>query len=318
MGDFKDTTKTVAGHHHVPASQFHTFGNQSLPPARPVKPTAHKEYRDLTERDPSHDFSGSAAVRRQVPTTELEGEHGGRSDLLPGYAKGGRHFHVHKHYYSGGKVKHSESKHYAVGGATRKMNMQNESEFRGNPGRRGGFATGGTINKLAHGGECETGGTRNKLRKGGMHINPAHKGKFTEEMTGSKKGHLTGKDVQRGLHSGSAATRKRANFARMARRGFKPLAKGGPTTKHAHHEGKQAGAGHVHRNLAKGGWLGGSGHIHDHTEPVAPDYATGGTINKLGAGGALYKRGGESKHERSREHKGFRGELSMLKHRLKG
>lgn len=56
-----------------------------------------------------------------------------------------------------------------------------------------------------------------------MHINPAHKGKFTEKMTGSKSGKLTGKDVEKGLHSGNATTRKEANFARMARRHFKPL-----------------------------------------------------------------------------------------------
>jgi len=56
-----------------------------------------------------------------------------------------------------------------------------------------------------------------------IHINPAHKGKFTKKMTGSKTGNLTGSDVQRGLHSKSGETRKEANFARTARRHFKPL-----------------------------------------------------------------------------------------------
>lgn len=56
-----------------------------------------------------------------------------------------------------------------------------------------------------------------------MHINPAHKGRFTRKVTGSKNGKLTSKDVQKGLHSGSALERKEANFARMARRHFKPL-----------------------------------------------------------------------------------------------
>lgn len=61
--------------------------------------------------------------------------------------------------------------------------------------------------------------------KGGIHIKPSHEGLFTKKMTGSKKGKLTSKHVEQGLHSSSAATRKQANFARMARRGFKPLAK---------------------------------------------------------------------------------------------
>lgn len=56
-----------------------------------------------------------------------------------------------------------------------------------------------------------------------IHIKPANKGKFTKKMTGSQSGKLTNSDVNQGLHSKSAATRKEANFARMARRHFKPL-----------------------------------------------------------------------------------------------
>ncbi len=54
-------------------------------------------------------------------------------------------------------------------------------------------------------------------------INPAHKGRFTKRVTGSKSGKLTGKDIQKGLHSSNAKEREEANFARMARRHFKPL-----------------------------------------------------------------------------------------------
>ena len=64
-------------------------------------------------------------------------------------------------------------------------------------------------------------------KKGGIHIKPSHKGLFTKKMTGSKAGKLTGADVSKGLHSDSGSTRKQANFARMARRGFKPLCDGG-------------------------------------------------------------------------------------------
>jgi|GEM_PF-6137221 len=71
--------------------------------------------------------------------------------------------------------------------------------------------------------------------KGGMHINPEHRGKFTRRM-GEKPGHLTGKAVERGLHAKSGEVRKEANFARMARRGFKPLAKGGEIEREELHE----------------------------------------------------------------------------------
>lgn len=48
-----------------------------------------------------------------------------------------------------------------------------------------------------------------------MHINPAHRGKFTAK----------GISVEEGLRSKDATTRKEANFARMAKRHFKKLKK---------------------------------------------------------------------------------------------
>jgi len=56
----------------------------------------------------------------------------------------------------------------------------------------------------------------------------------------------------------------------MARRGFKPLAKGG--------------------------------HVHNCTDVISPNYNTGGTINKMGAGGALYAEGGGVKKMRKVAH----------------
>lgn len=54
-----------------------------------------------------------------------------------------------------------------------------------------------------------------------MHINPAHKGLFT------KKAHAAGKSVgeyaKEEAHAGGTLG-KEANFARMAKRKFKPLA----------------------------------------------------------------------------------------------
>ena len=51
----------------------------------------------------------------------------------------------------------------------------------------------------------------------GIHINPENKGKFTA----TKK--RTGKSTSELLHSPNKKTRARANFARMAKRGWKPL-----------------------------------------------------------------------------------------------
>lgn len=58
-----------------------------------------------------------------------------------------------------------------------------------------------------------------------MHINPEHEGKFHEDVGKSVDAPITLKDVAKGLHSKSGAVRKRANFARMAKRRFKPLSK---------------------------------------------------------------------------------------------
>ena len=79
--------------------------------------------------------------------------------------------------------------------------------------------------------EIEVEHPRNNARpgyaKGGIKIKKSHEGLFTKKMTGSKSGKLTGADVSKGLHSKSSATRKQANFARMAKRHFKPLCEGG-------------------------------------------------------------------------------------------
>jgi hypothetical protein len=51
-------------------------------------------------------------------------------------------------------------------------------------------------------------------KKGGIHIKPENKGKFTEYCGGK----VTDECIQKGLHSDSATIRKRANFARNARK----------------------------------------------------------------------------------------------------
>ena len=56
-------------------------------------------------------------------------------------------------------------------------------------------------------------------KKSGIQIDPKNKGKFTA----TKK--RTGKSTEELTHSKNPLTRKRANFARMAKRGWKPLKK---------------------------------------------------------------------------------------------
>jgi hypothetical protein len=58
-----------------------------------------------------------------------------------------------------------------------------------------------------------------------MKLNPAHEGLFHEDVGKSPKAPITAADVMKGLHAKDPAERKRANFARMAKRHFKPLKK---------------------------------------------------------------------------------------------
>ena len=56
-------------------------------------------------------------------------------------------------------------------------------------------------------------------KKGGIHIKKKNRGKFTATQK------ATGKSTEELTHSKNPLTRKRANFARMAKRGWKPLKK---------------------------------------------------------------------------------------------
>ena len=61
-------------------------------------------------------------------------------------------------------------------------------------------------------------------RKGGMHINPAHKGLFTRKAKAAGEG--VQEFAQEKAHAGGKLG-KEANFARMSKRHFEPLSKGG-------------------------------------------------------------------------------------------
>ena len=58
-----------------------------------------------------------------------------------------------------------------------------------------------------------------EANKSGIHIDPKNKGKFTATKE------RTGKSTEELTHSKNPLTRKRANFARMAKRGWEPLKK---------------------------------------------------------------------------------------------
>lgn len=173
MKGFKDTTKTIEGHHFATGGVIPRMGRppkSSTPMVRPVLPRPH---------------------------------------VMPG----GKPFGMGKmaKLATGGQFKGSFGKSDGAGGPYNPAGG-NSLEMNNRP-----------YSKIEQ--EHPRNSVRPGYAKGGIHIKPSHKGLFTKKMTGSKTGKLTGADVQQGLHSKSGVTRKQANFARMARRGFKPLAK---------------------------------------------------------------------------------------------
>jgi hypothetical protein len=100
-----------------------------------------------------------------------------------------------------------------------------------------------------------TGGTIDKVAKGGkIHIKEENKGKLHKELGVAKGKKIPLSKIKHAEHSENPAERKRAQFADNAR-------------KFHHADG---------------------GHIHDDTHVIPPDYATGGTINPMNAGGGAY------------------------------
>lgn len=62
---------------------------------------------------------------------------------------------------------------------------------------------------------------RDRMHK--IAIKPSHRGLFHKDVGKGEDKPITNTDVQQGLASDDPAVRRRANFARMAKRGFKPL-----------------------------------------------------------------------------------------------
>jgi hypothetical protein len=113
----------------------------------------------------------------------------------------------------------------------------------------------GKLKKMEMQKQHATGGTIDKVAKGGkIHIKKENKGKLHRELGVKQSEKIPVSKLKKAEHSANPAERKRAQFADNAR-------------KFHHADG---------------------GHIHDDTHEIPPDYATGGTINPMNAGGVAY------------------------------
>jgi hypothetical protein len=236
MKGFTNTTKMRLGHDTSAAGRtvgrVHSFAAGGLVFGARDRITGEHEQPQLTDKGKPAP-GGHSAVHREIPSNEMQAEHGGKGELTPGYAKGGKpekHFHVHHHYH-GGKVSKAKM---------RKMEMGAEHK-----------ATGGTIDKLAKGGKGKkwiAGATKNK---GALH-------RALHVPEGEK---IPKSKLAKAEHSKNSTMRKRAALAE--------------TLGKMHHHAKGGRAQHDD--------------IPEARDPDGyGDYATGGTINPMNAGGAAY------------------------------
>lgn len=124
MSGFKNTTKTVSGHHHWGGGSIgggtggtinrFARGGDTTPGRRdglarggPVdKIDATAGIPEVYPKEGDRMHGNALTLRKGSPTQELE-EHGGKSPLISKFKKGGpaRHFHVHHHHHAkGGKI----------------------------------------------------------------------------------------------------------------------------------------------------------------------------------------------------------------------
>jgi hypothetical protein len=182
MKDFKNTTKMVSGHRFAAGGHVERMPFAREHPIREA-PANKDTINGLTARTP--DMDGNSAIKRSVPSTGVDQDHGGKGELTGGYAKGGKTVHVHQHYHNGkrlpSKRKMEAARKKAEGGLIKsgtagvKLGKNASSASKGTPSVRskfakGGKATGGTIDKLATGGTINrmaTGGTENPMNCGG-------------------------------------------------------------------------------------------------------------------------------------------------------
>jgi hypothetical protein len=299
---FKDSTKTIMGHHNLPTSQWGSHIGQTITNPRRGNPM---ERAGVERRSPR-------------PTDELE-ELGGKGTLTPGYARGGsaRHFHVHKHYYTGGKVR-SESRRYGTGkrphpSARAEADAERRAEQEVAPQPQPTLPEAGSPQQpyMAKGGRWIQGAIK---RPGAFTAKAKRAGESVQQYA---------RQVTKAGSGASARTKRQANLAKTLGRmrkarggsvGFKPTGSRRHATRQGVHDhtdatpvrdwkmpapwSRASGTSGTRNKLATGGTINrlarGGKTAKRVTQPPAHSagMGTSGTRNRLGAGGALYAKGG--------------------------
>lgn len=195
MKGFKNTTKMTMGHRFAAGGHVERMPFAREHPLRPA-PANPDTVNGLTQRNP--DMEGNSAIKRGLPSTEVEKDHGGKGEVTSGFKAGGKVVHVHQHYHNG---KRMPSKR-AIEKARKKA--------------EGGLISSGTAGvKLGQNASSSSKGTpsiRSTFKKGGK-IGPVAKGKLHSNL-GIPQGEKIGKSRLRAAkNSKSPAIRKEANFA---------------------------------------------------------------------------------------------------------
>lgn len=190
MSGFKDTTKTIHGHHgwdgtHVHAPLDRISSNGGTPQVFPGE---------------GNRVQGNAGQQRANPPTQELQSLGGKSALTPGFKRGGspKHFHVHKHYHTGGKTR-TVSHSYGM--------AEKHAET---------FAEGGHVHDEtsppADGPDYKRGGRA----KGGKWIQGAvkHPGALHKALHVPQGQKIPAKKLAQAAHSQNPTMRKRANLAK--------------------------------------------------------------------------------------------------------
>src|SRR4051812_43281727 len=99
MKGFKNTTKMVSGHNFAQGGQVGHFAqSRSFSP----KSANGDDVNGLTQRQP--DMEGNSAIKRSLPSTVVDADHGGKSEVTSAYKGGGKVVHVHQHYHNGKRL----------------------------------------------------------------------------------------------------------------------------------------------------------------------------------------------------------------------
>lgn len=193
MKGFKDSTKMISGHRFAAGGHVGHFA-QSRP--APTAPANKDTVNGLTARTP--DMEGNSAVKRSVPSTVVDEEHGGKGELTGGYKGGGKVVHVHQHYHNGKRL---PSKRQMDAKRRKAENSLISSGTAGVKLGRNGMGLGSKATPSRSG--FKQGGKIGPIKKGALH---AQMGIPQGEKIGKKR-------LEAAKNSSSPQERKRANFA---------------------------------------------------------------------------------------------------------